>query len=161
MPALTARKYRAIDLLLAGMTQAETARELKVPRSTVNAWMKSVDFAAELTARRKERRRKVSALIDAAAVQAIETLRALMLDEEQPGAVRARAAGEILDRAGIEPIPLDEGEAAGAKFKTPEEMIARMAAEIPVHYLEQAARLARAERFVDGAHETDSDEAQP
>ena len=95
------KRQRAIDLVLAGRSHTEVAAELGCRRETVWRWSGEPAFAAELSARRVDRRGAVAAELDAGALDAVRLLRSLVGDAEAPAAARVRAAAELLDRAGV------------------------------------------------------------
>lgn len=95
------KRQRAIDLVLAGRSHTEVAAELGCRRETVWRWTGDPAFAAELSARRVDRRGAVAAELDAGALDAVRLLRSVVGDAEAPAAARVRAAAELLDRAGV------------------------------------------------------------
>ena len=95
------KRQRAIDLVLAGRSHTEVATELGCRRETVWRWSGEPAFAAEISARRVDRRGAVAAELDAGALDAVRLLRSLVGDAEAPAAARVRAAAELLDRAGV------------------------------------------------------------
>lgn len=98
---LQPKRQRAVELLLAGKTHAEVGEALGVRRETIWKWTQNAEVAAELHCRRQARQELVGDLLDAAAVEALQTLQALMVAPEVPPAVRVRAAAQLLDRAGV------------------------------------------------------------
>lgn len=95
------KRQRALALVLAGRSHAEVAALLRVRRETVWRWSRDPRWAAELSARRADRRAAVAGELDAAALDAVRVLRGLVNDVAAPPVARVRAAAELLDRAGV------------------------------------------------------------
>ena len=95
------RMQRGLDLLLAGATVPDVAREVGVNRSTVWRWTQEPEFAAQLRADRASRRYAVQEAIHAVALEAVAYMATLVRDEAAPPAVRLKAACALLDRAGV------------------------------------------------------------
>lgn len=102
MRSLNARQEAAIELMLGGKTKREVAEALGITRQAIEGWTKRNPlFAAELSRLRADRRVAVGATLDAVALDAVRVLEEVMKDKGQKGAVRVRAAAELLSRAGI------------------------------------------------------------
>ena len=108
---------RALALLLEGQTVPEVAAELRCGRVTVWAWTKDPGFAAELAARRGAARDLAELHLAEAAVEAVDTLRAVMAERCPPVQTRWRiAAAEAVLRL---VWPARQGPAAVAVAMTP------------------------------------------
>jgi hypothetical protein len=83
---------RALALLLEGQTVPEVAAELRCGRVTVWSWTKDPSFSAELAARRSAARDLAELRIAEVAVEAIDTLRAVMAERCPPPHSRWRIA---------------------------------------------------------------------
>ena len=90
-----------MELLLQGKSPPAVAAEVGVSRTSVWRWTQEPDFASKLSSTREDRRQAIAAGLDLAACDAVRVLHEVMTDERQPGAVRVRAASELLDRAGV------------------------------------------------------------
>lgn len=96
-PALTARQMRAIEALMIEPTITAAAEAADVSRNTLTKWLQDAQFCAVLTTATTERITTSSRLLAGGAVDAIETLRALM-GEGQPANIRLQAAREWLSQ---------------------------------------------------------------
>lgn len=99
------RREHALRLLIDGCTPSIVADQLGVHRSTVWRWSGEPDFQEAITRAHVERRGALAHRLDAAALQAIDTLCEVMKDASVPPGIRIRAATAILDRGGLEPPP--------------------------------------------------------
>ena len=97
------RQQRALDLVLAGHSSAEVAKQVGVRRETVWRWKQDPAFAVELHGLQAVRRVAVQDELEGAALEAVQVLRGLMADEGVNPGVRVRAATALLDRAGATP----------------------------------------------------------
>lgn len=95
------QRDRAVDLLLEGRSIPDVAGELGVRRETVWRWTQDPEVAAELRARRMERREAKASQLDELADRALEVLSELLEGEDTPPAVRFKIATALLDRAGL------------------------------------------------------------
>ena len=91
-PKKGAARDRALAMLLEGRTVPDVAAELGCGRVTVWAWTKDPAFAAELAARRNASRDLAEMHMALAAIQAVETLRAVMAMEPADSGCRWRIA---------------------------------------------------------------------
>jgi hypothetical protein len=98
-PKKGAARERALAMLLEGRTVPDVAAELGCGRVTVWAWTKDPGFAAELATRRDASRDLAEMHMADAAVQAVETLRAVMaMETADPGCRWRIAAAETVLR---------------------------------------------------------------
>jgi hypothetical protein len=111
--ARSARRERAIQLLVGGATADEVARELRVNRATVWRWSRDPTFAVRFHLASRERALNTAARLGRASAIAIELLEDIVSNPMRPALVRIRAAEAILRRA----PPL---EAPGPEEQTPE-----------------------------------------
>jgi len=95
------QRDRAVDLLLAGKSNAEVAAELEVRRETVWRWANVTEVAAELRARRLAGRDALAGDLAELGAEALAVLRDLLRDADTPPAVRAKVAAGVLDRLGL------------------------------------------------------------
>jgi transposase len=93
------QRDRAQELLLFGLNVPEVARELGVSRSTVWRWTRSPDFAARYRVAAQKRVSEAAERLDDAAEGAVAVLSELAEAEEQPAAIRVRAASALLQHA--------------------------------------------------------------
>jgi hypothetical protein len=98
-------KERAIELLIAGVSPPEIARQLNLGRTTVWRWQQDPEFVAELEAVRGDRRKMVQAALIDCALEAVDVLMELMRDRDIPAAVRVRAAESLLSRVSLDSMP--------------------------------------------------------
>ena len=91
-PKKGAARERALAMLLEGRTVPEVAAELGCGRVTVWSWTKDPAFAAELAGRRNASRDLAEMHMADAAIQAVETLRAVMAMETADSGCRWRIA---------------------------------------------------------------------
>lgn len=94
---LRARQMRAIEALMIEPTLTAAARAAGVSRNTLNKWLEDAQFCAVLTSATSDRIATSSRLLAGGSVDAVETLRALMA-EDQPAGVRLQAAREWLSQ---------------------------------------------------------------
>lgn len=97
LPRLTARQMRAIEALMVEPTTTAAAQAAGVSRQTLTSWLQDVKFCQVLTSATSERITTSSRLLAGGSVDAIETLRALM-GEDQPASIRLAAAREWLSQ---------------------------------------------------------------
>jgi len=74
----------------------DAASEAELSERTVYRYLSEREFRAALRRRQDEVLSSVTAALVGAAEEAVETLRAVMLDESESGSVRVRAARELL-----------------------------------------------------------------
>jgi len=99
---LSVQQLQAIDLLLAGMCDADVARAVKVHRATVARWrLYQPAFVAEMNRRRKAEIQATADRLRRLAMRSIEILEAQLEDESNPMA-RVRAAACLLRMAGVD-----------------------------------------------------------
>ena len=93
------RRARALELLLEGRSDRETAAELGCEASTVWRWRSDPAFARELHDAQRGRVTVLNERMMALVPRAIETIAEMMNDPAQPGMLRLRAAESLLERA--------------------------------------------------------------
>ena len=98
---LPPQQQRGLDLLIAGCSIPEAAKQLGCRRETVWRWTQNPAFAAQLTSFRQARSGDIAQALEEGAVEAVHTLREVMGDAHQGGLVRVRAAEKLLDRSGF------------------------------------------------------------
>ena len=94
---LSAKKRKAIVALMVMDNVSEAAQEAGVSRSTLHRWMKEDEFVAALM---DAERQAISDFTRSLAgmLEAVTIAYRTALDEEEPIAVRLRAANSIVDR---------------------------------------------------------------
>ena len=124
--ALSPKQEEAIEHLLAGRNQTETAKRIGVNKSRISEWMKNPAFFAALSEGRRERRQGAASMLDAAVPRLIAELLYLatgkeLVNPKDPTGpkryvakpeTRLRAIGSALDRAGVtrvEPATVGDG----------------------------------------------------
>jgi hypothetical protein len=96
---LRPKEVRAIAALLCEPTIEAAARSAKVGARTLGRWLQRRDFAEELARAAREAMAGAMRSLQAASVEAVETLRAILADEEGPTTARVSAARVILEQA--------------------------------------------------------------
>ena len=104
----------AVQLLGAGYTPAEVSRRLKMHPGTVYDLTKKPEIAAAIADGVERRRELVGHGLQQAAIDAVDTLRALMMDVGVPPKERIKAAETLLERSGIAPDTSGGVQAAAA-----------------------------------------------
>jgi len=92
------RQLHAMELLVAGKSDAEVASELGIDRSTIWRWRQNPTFADEVVRLQHLQREAAFARMAALVTAAVDVIGAVMTDPEAPASVRLRAASEVLDR---------------------------------------------------------------
>lgn len=100
---LTPAQLRAIDMLVAGSSYTDVARELDIVPHTLWRWRQLPAFAAELQAQLGAIREAAKDRLAASTDKAVSTL-VSVLDSENDSA-RVAAAKALFDRVGLEPPP--------------------------------------------------------
>ncbi len=116
-PPAELRVCRAIRLLAAGKSEAETAREVRVMPPTLASWQQAEDFRALVkAAQQADRAQSVVEMLDALTPGAVEALRrALESDQLQ---VAVWAAREVLRY--VSQIKQVTGQTITVEYKNPE-----------------------------------------
>lgn len=86
----------ALLALLSSSTVAEAANKIKVPRSTLQKWMRSERFMQDLDTIRKEHLAQSARFLQGASSDAARVLHEIATDSDAPASVRVAAAKEIL-----------------------------------------------------------------
>lgn len=94
-----ARLERAVELLAAGRTRAEIARELGIRPETVSRLLRRPEARELAAGLRLERVRRLSDRTAEAALLAVGVLLEVASDPAQPPAARVGAAGKLLEAA--------------------------------------------------------------
>ena len=98
---LSPRQVEVLAILADGNSIAEASRRTGVSRTTVHDWLnRNPVFATGLNRIKAERLESLRSDIHSLAAPALETLRGVLTDAEQPAAVRLKAALAVLDRVG-------------------------------------------------------------
>lgn len=95
--ALSAKQSSAVALLALGLPYSAIAEQLSIDDGTISKWLRVPRFASELAWLRRQVFLHNASQIAAAASDAIATLRFLCTDPNTAPAVRATAAGKLLD----------------------------------------------------------------
>lgn len=119
---LNPKQERAIIALLSTSRFCEVALLAGVSDATLRRWMKEPEFKARLRQERIEATSVAVGSLQVAMSVAADTLREVMTDEEQPGAVRVSAAKAVLD-AGFKAATVDD---LGAQLEELEAMMNAM-----------------------------------
>jgi hypothetical protein len=96
---LRPKEARAIAALLCEPTIEAAARSAKVGDRTIRRWLQRADFAEELARAAREAMAGAMKSLQAASIEAVETLRAILADEEGPTTARVSAARVVLEQA--------------------------------------------------------------
>jgi hypothetical protein len=96
---LSRSQERALIAILAEPTLAAAAKRAKVNEVTIWRWMKQPAFYERYRADRRQMVEQSIGDLQRATTEAVETLRAVMIDPEQPAPTRVTAARAILDHA--------------------------------------------------------------
>lgn len=96
-------RVMAVQLLGAGYTPAEVSRRLKMHPGAVYDLTKEPEIAAAIAAGADRRREIVGHGLQQAAIDAVDTLRDLMLDGAVNPKDRIKAAETLLERSGLTP----------------------------------------------------------
>jgi len=103
-PTLTTKQQVAIACLLVGGSVSEAAAQARVSRQTASGWLNHDRlFQAELQRQRRANNRAVQDELQAAAMEAVEALQAVLRDPQTKTTDRVKAATAILDRCGHGP----------------------------------------------------------
>lgn len=119
---------------------------MEVPEAYVRRLMGKPEVPAQIETSRDERREVVQRSLDAAALEAVRTLRWAVENPLLDGGIRVRAACALLDRAGFAPVEAIEVRqrqpegAAPIDLRTTEgrEQIVDALTELPPRLLEEA-----------------------
>jgi len=95
--ALSSKQSAAVSLLALGLPYSVISEQLGINDSTISRWLRVPRFASELAWLRRCVFQHNASQIAAAASDAIATLRHLCTDPNTAPAVRATAAGKLLD----------------------------------------------------------------
>ena len=95
--ALSAKKVQALEFLQTGMSIPKAAEKVGVRRETLWNWTKDPEFSAALPLYKSSSPGKEA--LDLAVVEAVETLRGVLRDEESTPRNKIDAAKVILERA--------------------------------------------------------------
>ena len=98
-PRLTRKQEQAIAALLAEPTLAAAAQAAGVNESTLWRWFQSPAFADAYRLARREAMAYAMARIQAALSEAVDTLRAVMADDDAPAGSKVSAARTVIDTA--------------------------------------------------------------
>jgi hypothetical protein len=93
------KKEEAIQALLSKRTQEEAAAAIGVTKRTLSRWLQMPEFRDAYRKARRDAFSQSSARLQQVSVAAASVLAKMMLDQNQPAAVRVRAADRILERA--------------------------------------------------------------
>jgi hypothetical protein len=96
---LTPKREKAVPALLNHATMAEAAAAVGVCEVTMGRWLKQPAFQDAYRTARREAVTLAMASIQAAAAEAVETLREVMGNAEAPAASRVTAARAVLESA--------------------------------------------------------------
>ena len=96
---LRPKEARAIAALLCEPTVEAAARTARVGARTLGRWLQRPDFAEELARAAREAMTGAMKSLQAASVEAVETLRAILADEEGPTTARVSAARVVLEQS--------------------------------------------------------------
>jgi hypothetical protein len=109
-PPLTARQLRAIAALCEEPTTRAAARKARVGEKTLWRWLNDPAFAAAYQRARSRLLEDTLVALQAAGIEAIETLREVMAAKSGPASARVSAARCVLEMAlrGREIIEVEE-----------------------------------------------------
>jgi hypothetical protein len=96
---LRPKEARAIAALLCEPSVEAAARSARIGARTLRRWLQRPDFAEELARAAREAMAGAMKTLQAASVEAVETLRAVLADEEGPTTARVSAARVVLEQA--------------------------------------------------------------
>jgi hypothetical protein len=99
---LSPKQVQAIVLLAAGTTSRAAAEELSISPQTISEWKRNPAFIAQLNDLQVSAIDAARTKIQQAASDAVDALRELVGDGENPE-IRRKAANDILRLAGFEP----------------------------------------------------------
>ncbi len=94
---LTPQHNKAIECLAMGKNVKSVADELGIAAETVSRWRADFDFQASLNAMLEEARQSTKDRLRHLSSVALETIEAVLLDEEAPHKDRVTAAFKILE----------------------------------------------------------------
>jgi len=97
MQRFSAKKGKALTLLLGASSVAQVARELKVSESTVYRWLEEQEFRERYQKAKRELLHLAINRLQSIALEAVTTLREIMIDAEKPPSSRVTAARAILE----------------------------------------------------------------
>lgn len=95
---LSPRQDRVLELLTAGTSQAEAARQTGAEPATVNRWTRNPLFRSELARRRAEALESIRSELSSTVKVALAAVRDGLADEEVAGAVRLQVASSFLGK---------------------------------------------------------------
>ena len=93
---LSPRQDRVLELLTAGTSQAEAARQTGAEPATVNRWTRNPLFRSELARRRAEALESIRSELSSTVKVALAAVRAGLADDEVSGTVKLQVAASFL-----------------------------------------------------------------
>ncbi len=94
---LTERQERAIAALLTHATVRDSAKAAQVSEATIYRWKKhDLAFSEALRAAQNDRMSMAVGFLHSTTAEALDTLREIMVDKNQPGTVRVSAAAKFV-----------------------------------------------------------------
>jgi hypothetical protein len=104
---LTRKQEAAISALLTQGTLAESAALAGIGEATLRRWLQRDDFQAAYRRARREAVSQAVAHLQRVSGEAVDTLRAIMNDDQKPASARVTAARVILDMS-IKAVELED-----------------------------------------------------
>jgi hypothetical protein len=109
-PKLTHKQEALIASLLTHPTVAQARTAVGIAEATATRWLKDPTFAKAYATARREALREAMTCLQQGMLAAVDTLRAVMLADETPPAVKVSAAKTVLEM-GLRTFEIEDHEA--------------------------------------------------